>query len=661
MPSIVEYLSGFTNQGTMHDYAHASRLYLDDTFALAPKTSWLYYVVFSINPAAISEVQWNEQKRSYEAGMLVKACDLPKFKISVETLNQYNRKTLIQNKINYEPVSMTFHDDMSNVTNSLWVNYFRYYYRDTWHGQTVRTANQVNAGDRVKADYGNTKYSTGPTPKLPDGRPGGAGRFGLNNNQSVPFFNAVTIYQLNAKRFTSYILVNPLFESWEHDQLDQTQGTKFAQSRCSMGYETVFYGEGRVARDNPSGFATFHYDLTPSPLSIAGGGNSSLFGPGGLFQGTQDLFGSTDKLLSGNSISSVGSLLSVGIQGSNLVRNYKNITSESLRAEGQSILNSAIKGAIAGGGPNTGLLGGFIGGGLGSLGKSLGFGPQVGTVLDGANFVPNKTEAVAGAVGEPSPTSGPSPSAGPALSANNIVLQTSDYEDITTPEAAKAALNNQIYQENVLHQKLAEATAQQKDVEAAVAKATAADGPQAGQLVREQYAAQGYISPDQYGAQLQAYKDNKANLENIIDEQAKNSAILDTAKKADVAAMKQEAATAAETRTPTLLERTISETRDAYNKFTSSFNQPGVDLTVGLTPEEKEQYLKEKAERPWWRTFVGVSLNPPIDMTAGMTPEQKLIYEQSKIVKPWYSFGGTPLDGSAVLVPPKYTNRKTIN
>ena len=608
MPSIVEYLSGFTNQGTMHDYAHASRLYLDDTFALAPKTSWIYYVVFSINPAAISEVQWNEQKRGYEAGMLVKACDLPKFKIQVETLNQYNRKTKIQQKITYEPISMTFHDDMSNVTNSLWVNYFRYYYRDTWHGQNVKTSSQLGAGDRARADYGNTKYSTGPTTASPDGRPGGAGKFGLNNNQSVPFFNAVTIYQLNAKRFTSYILVNPLFESWEHDQLDQSSGSKFAQSKCSLGYETVFYGEGRVARDNPSGFATFHYDLTPSPLSIAGGGNSSIFGPGGLFQGTQDLFGTTDKLLSGNSISSLGSLASIGIMGSNLARNYKNISDVSLRAEGQSILNSAIKGAIAGGGPGSGLLGGIIGGGLGSLGKSLGFGPQVGTILDGANFVPNKTEAVAGAVGEPLPGESAPLSAGAALSAENLVLQGSDYEDINTPEAAKAALNAQVYQENVLQSKVAESRAQQADVEAAVAKATAADGPQAGLLVRQQYAAQGYISPDQYTAQLQTIQDNKYNIQNIIDKQTENYAVLDAAQKQDIALMKQESQT---TVPPTYIERQISELRTSYNEFISSINRPPVQL---YTPEQQIQIDKELAARPWYQKipfFSGVDLTAP--------------------------------------------------
>jgi len=528
MPSIVEYLSGFTNQGNMHDYAHASRLYLDDTFALAPKTSWIYYVSFSINNDAIREVQWNEQKRGLEAGMLVKAVDLPKFKIQVETLNQYNRKTLIQQKISYEPISMTFHDDMSNVTNSLWVNYFRYYYQDTWHGQNVKTDRTFKTGDKIKAGYGNTKYQSGPTTKLPDGRPGGHGKFGLNNNQGTPFFNAITIYQLNAKRFTSYVLINPLIESWEHDQLDQSSGSKFAQSRCTFGYETVFYGEGRVIRNgSPEGFATFHYDQTPSPLSIAGGGNSSIFGPGGILSGTEDLFGQTDKLLSGNSISSLGSIASIGIQGSNLIRNYKNISEASLKAEGQSILNSAIKGAIAGGGPGSGLLGGIIGGGLGSLGKSLGFGPQTGTLLNGANFRPNSTEATVDLGTQVGPTSFYEGTPA-ALKANDLVLSGMELEQLDNPTAVENALIEQDAKRKDILNKIEVASKQQVEVDAAVNRAIAADGPAAGIAVREQYASQGYIAPQQYQAQLQVITDNQRNILDNADAQAKLSSNLPT-------------------------------------------------------------------------------------------------------------------------------------
>jgi hypothetical protein len=56
-------------------------------------------------------------------------------------------------------------------------------------------------------------------------------------------------------------------------------------------YETVLYGVGLVkpsvaggGRGIP-GFATVHYDLEPSPLSVLGRGTTSIFGPGGIVDG----------------------------------------------------------------------------------------------------------------------------------------------------------------------------------------------------------------------------------------------------------------------------------------------------------------------------------------------------------------------------------------
>jgi hypothetical protein len=480
-------------------------LYLDDTYALAPKNSWIFYVVFSINPMAISEVQWINQNRDYEAGMLVKSCDLPKFKIATETINQYNRKTLVQQKITYEPISISFHDDMSNVTNSLWVNYFRYYYRDTWWGQSVRTGSSLTAGQRPAAFQNNWKYSPEIGIKDPLGRGGINGKFGLNNNQSVPFFNAITIYQLNAKRFTSYVLVNPLLESWEHDQLDQNQGSKFAQSRCSVGYESVFYGEGRVARDNPQGFATFHYDLSPSPLSLAGGGNNSLFGPGGIVQGAEDLFGATNKLLSGQSAGGgILGAVGIGIQGSNLIKNYKNITKASLQAEGQSILNSAIKGALT---SNAGGLSGLIGGGLGSLGKSLGFGPQVGTMLVGSNFKPTQTIGTAGVVGSSSLVANDDTASRAQTAAESLVLTQTSINSID-PADVDSILTQQTAFLKASQDKLKYGLDNKDTVEAAVNAAYAQDGPAAAALVRQQAAQQGYVDPAQSQAEVNAYQKN---------------------------------------------------------------------------------------------------------------------------------------------------------
>ena len=46
-------LKGALNpKGNLADFAHASRLYVDDSFRLAPKQKFLYHVVFNINSGA---------------------------------------------------------------------------------------------------------------------------------------------------------------------------------------------------------------------------------------------------------------------------------------------------------------------------------------------------------------------------------------------------------------------------------------------------------------------------------------------------------------------------------------------------------------------------------------------------------------------------------
>lgn len=496
MPSIVDYLAGYTNQGQMRDFQHASRLYVDNIFALAPKTSWIYYVVFSIEPSAITEVQWKNQRRDYEAGMLVKGCDLPKFNIQTETLNQYNRKTNVQTKITYQPISFTFHDDQSNVTNSLWVNYFRYYYRDTWHGQRVGTTSEIT---NKPFAFKNTKYEPAEsTPAAPDGRPGIPGSYGLNNNQSKPFFNAITIYQLNQKRFTSYVIVNPLITSWEHDRLDQTQGSKFAENKMTIAYETVFYGEGKVRRDSPSGFATFHYDLTPSPLSIAGGGTNTLFGPGGVISGVEDIFGANDGLLSRGLNGNPLNLIGAGIAGANLLKNARNITRESLKAEGKSILNSALQGALGGAG---GGFTGMINGGLGSLSNSLGFGPKTGTLLVGTNFVPNRATANPGdVVGSPAPSSKTTPTAPAVDTAIYTANEINSASDSDLVDFSSSLQSNQ----KGLEERLTTAKELDSEFQEKYNDALATDGQAAADRIRSEYASKGYEDPAKLQANLDA-------------------------------------------------------------------------------------------------------------------------------------------------------------
>src|SRR6056300_359759 len=84
-------------KGDMADYAHAARLYVDNQHRLTPKTKYLYHVSFNLNESVVGRVLPGfTSKHGAEVNMLVKSVDLPKYKISVETKNMYNRKKNLQ-------------------------------------------------------------------------------------------------------------------------------------------------------------------------------------------------------------------------------------------------------------------------------------------------------------------------------------------------------------------------------------------------------------------------------------------------------------------------------------------------------------------------------------------------------------------------------------
>ena len=320
--------SALLGSGNLRDYQHASRLYLTNYYELTPKAGWIYYVELVLNPKVVRNVEkiinipnadagvikdrndflgWAEKYRS-KVGLLAKTVSLPKFNIATETINQYNRKTVIQKTVNYQPISITFHDDMANATTNLWKSYFHYYYGDSLGSQVLN--NKFNSIPKFQ----NTKYQ--PFQDTSDNR------YGLNNQQDEPFFISIDVYQLYQQKYTSFKIVNPIIKEWKHDDLDQTQGNKLLTNMMTLDYETVIYNTDStnyVKDDNGEdrvGFINEYYDKTPSPLSIGGQGTVSILGQGGLVQGAKSIFGT----LSNPNVSPLG-ILQAALQTGNLVRN----------------------------------------------------------------------------------------------------------------------------------------------------------------------------------------------------------------------------------------------------------------------------------------------------------------------------------------------------
>jgi hypothetical protein len=265
MPNIFDgFLSQIATGDNVKDYKHASRLFVDNNYERSPKYTWLFHVYFDLNPAFTTMARDHQ----IAAGILVKSADLPRFRVDSKTLNNYNRPSIVQTKVRYEDINISFHDDSANVIRKLWFDYYNFYYRDmdNNYGDATGSLNpiyQANNKQVLGRRAAFNKFGYSP-------------RAGDSNNQ---YINAIRIYSLHQKRFSEYTLLNPVITGFRHGTHQNGQdGTM--ENTMTISYETVLYAGGstRVAR----GFADLYYDKSPSPLTPAGGGTNSILGPGGL-------------------------------------------------------------------------------------------------------------------------------------------------------------------------------------------------------------------------------------------------------------------------------------------------------------------------------------------------------------------------------------------
>ena len=266
-------MSGFFNQflrqlaegDNVRDYQHAARTFVDSLYRLSPKSGALFHVFIELNPAIAKRDPQNPNSQ-YEIGLMAKTAQLPKFTIQNKILNSYNRKNIVQERINYDPITLTFHDDAANVIRNFWQGYYAYYYRDSDH-----TATLYNQEYKYKPRQ---EQNWGFSPK--------------NKGTGAPnYINAIRIYSLHQKSFSSYILFRPTIQAFQHGQHAQGEFNPMEHS-MTVAYEAVQYEYGAVSRGTVMGFNIMHYDNTPSPLTSLGGGTTSILGPGGLVEGAGD-------------------------------------------------------------------------------------------------------------------------------------------------------------------------------------------------------------------------------------------------------------------------------------------------------------------------------------------------------------------------------------
>lgn len=349
-----DFLKGFIGAQTLKDYAHASKTFTTNGYEFAPRNKFLFHVYFNINTSEIPTLGRVFPEDDIRAlSVLVKTIQLPSYTIETEILNQYNRKRIIQKKINYQPISIDFHDDGGDLVRNMWYNYYSYYYKDPsqQYGSTSATngsigpvsnkpgftynARDLYAADRSVNDWGyiGEAYDQGSA-----GASGATG--GDQSTGKPPFFRDITIYGLNQHKFAAYVLINPVIKEWRGDTYDYSQGNGIMQNTMVIEYETAKYYTGAIGQSRPDtnvkGFADpAHYDNVPSSLARPGS-TATVLGQGGLLDAG---VGIIKDLQSGNLAGIIGAVQKAGAT-------YNTFKGKNLRAIVSEEANSAVKGVI---------------------------------------------------------------------------------------------------------------------------------------------------------------------------------------------------------------------------------------------------------------------------------------------------------------------------
>lgn len=351
-----DFLKAFFGNEYLKDYTHGSKFYRTNGYENAPRLKFLFHVYFNINTTAIPQLQRIfSSTESSTVGMLVKNVELPRYTLDVETLNQYNRKRLVQKKLNYQPIRCTFHDDGGDLIRTLWYNYYSYYYKDPNQPYRNQTATNGTLGASQNFPNGydyNARDIYSNSRQVNDwgyvGESYQDGLAGLNANGKPAFFRDISIYGFNQHKFVEYVLINPMITEWQHDTYDYSQDNGVMENTVSIAYETVKYYTGAIGDSRPDtnvqGFADpNYYDQIQSPLSRPGG-TASIIGQGGLLDTGIGIY---EDLQKGSVAGVIGAVQKAGTAyGTFKGKNLRSIVQTEATQAAKDVLRNTVPGAV---------------------------------------------------------------------------------------------------------------------------------------------------------------------------------------------------------------------------------------------------------------------------------------------------------------------------
>jgi len=216
-----------------------------------PRFKFTYLVEFNINPKALQNSITNFADFMHDGKLYthLKSIEHPKPVFEIETLRSYNKYIKVPTKVEYEPTSLTFHDDSTSIISSLWLDYINFFqYGGNVGVQAIKSAPRGADPGSIQYQYTNELTSSVAYPEMRstmDKRPSMGMK--IRENDARTFFDSITIYDLGTEPtgVNVYYFHKPFFKSMSYSALDTEDRTGKQEISVAMEYESSYFTTGQ--------------------------------------------------------------------------------------------------------------------------------------------------------------------------------------------------------------------------------------------------------------------------------------------------------------------------------------------------------------------------------------------------------------------------------
>ena len=155
----------------------------------------------------------NNDELRVRMSSLIRTADLPQVEFKTQTMNEYNKKKIINTGIEYQAVTIRVVDTASNAWLQIIMKYFAYHYMNPRNkgNPGSRDINSTNIG-QGGVDFIGSQYG--------EGGPFDSNKYGYNVNENPNFFERIDYVLYHAQKGVQYSLINPVMTGFTHTPLD---------------------------------------------------------------------------------------------------------------------------------------------------------------------------------------------------------------------------------------------------------------------------------------------------------------------------------------------------------------------------------------------------------------------------------------------------------